>query len=184
MMRPGSAGALAEAHCAHFRLDRFQRRSAAQHIPRIGGDCAAGANHAHHLGNASGRVRNEENHQRHDSGIEPVLGKRKRHRVALVKRCATRRGSGAREGELRLGRINSLNFGRRASLDEQLREGTVAATDIDPSQARAWRKPIEKHLSREAAPSSHVPFVSGPVVIADLMFDHRHLPFVPTSPDD
>ena len=80
------------------------------------------------------------------------------------------------KGELRLGRIDPLNLGRRAPLDEQFGEGAVAAADIDPSQARAGRKPIEEHLARKPAPASHLPFVGGPVVEADLMFDHRHLP--------
>lgn len=175
-MRPGWAAARGEGPLCAFPPGLVPAEIRPPTYPRIGRDRAARANHTHHLGNASGWVGNEENHQRHDGGIEPVLGKRKRRCVALVKRCATRRGPGAREGELRLGRINSLNFGRRASLDQQLCEGTVAATDIDPSQARAWRKPIEEHLSRESAPASHVPFVSSPVVVADLMFDHPHLP--------
>ena len=66
---------------------------------------------------------------------------------------ATRRGSGAREGELPLGRIDPLNLGGRASFDEQLGEGAVAAADVDPSQARARRQPVEEDLAGEPAPT-------------------------------
>ena len=52
-----------KAHCAHFGLDRVQRKSATQYIPRIGRDHATRANHPHHLCDAFGRIGNEEYHQ-------------------------------------------------------------------------------------------------------------------------
>jgi hypothetical protein len=126
-MRQTSAGV------AHLGLDRFQRKSAAQHVPRIGRDHAAGANHPHHLGDAFGRIGNEENHQRHNGCIEPVFGEGKRHRVALAELRQACRGSCARESKLPFGRIDALNFSWRASLDQELGEGAVSAANIDPS---------------------------------------------------
>jgi hypothetical protein len=51
-----------ETHGAHFGLHRFQRKSAAEHIPHIRGHRTARANHSHHLGNRLLRIGNEENH--------------------------------------------------------------------------------------------------------------------------
>ncbi len=65
--------------------------------------------------------------------IKPVFGERKRHSVTLAKLRHARCGSCARKSELSLGWINSLNLRCRAPLDEQLREGAVAAADVDPS---------------------------------------------------
>ncbi len=127
-----------------------------------------GANYARHLGDALDGIGNEENHQRHDGGIERVSRERKRHGIALAKLRHAHRGPRSGVCELRLGRIDPLNLGRRAPPDEQLGERTVAAADIDPAQARRLRQPIEEHLAREPAPRSHVPFVCGAVVEADI----------------
>jgi hypothetical protein len=46
----------------HFSMHRRQRMSATHHIPDVGGDCAAWTNNSRHLGDALGRIGNEENH--------------------------------------------------------------------------------------------------------------------------
>ena len=46
--------------------------------------------------------------------------------------------------ELRLGRIDTLHLRGLAALDEQLGEGPIAATHVDPSLARRRRQPIEE----------------------------------------
>ena len=47
---------------------------AAHHVPRIGRDRAAWPHNPNHLGDAFGRLGNEENHQRHNGAIEPAVG--------------------------------------------------------------------------------------------------------------
>jgi hypothetical protein len=87
-----------------------------------------------------------------------------------------RRGTCAGKGKLRLGRIDPLNLGRRAAFHQQLGEGAAAAADVDPSQARARRQPVEEDIAREPAPGSHHPLVGGAVVEADLLFGHQYPP--------
>ena len=108
------------------------RKSVAKNVPHIGRDRAARANHPHHLGDALGRIGNEEDHQRHNGCIEPVFGEWKRHGVALSELRHTCKGSCARKGELPLRRIDPLNLGWRTPFDEQLGEGAIAAADVDP----------------------------------------------------
>jgi hypothetical protein len=118
-----------------FGLNRGDRGFAAKNIPYVCRDRAAGTDHPCHLGDAFGRIRNEEDDQRHDGGIEPVAVEGQCHGVALEKCRAARRRPRAGKSELCFGRIDPLRFGRRASLDEQLGESAIAAADIDPSQA-------------------------------------------------
>jgi SOS response associated peptidase (SRAP) len=46
---------------------------------------------------------------------------------------------------------------------------------ILPREMVTWGRcePIEEGLARKSAPVPHIPFVSGPVVVADLRFDHE-----------
>ena len=74
----------------------------------------------------------------------------------------------AREGKLRLGGIDALDFRRRATLGQQFGEGAVAATDIDPAQAGSRLQPVEEDLAREPAPFAHHPLIAGAIVEADL----------------
>ena len=69
------------------------------------------------------------------------------HRVALAKFRHERRGPCPRKSELPFGWINALNLHRGASLDQSLGEGPVAAADVDPSQTRKRRQPIEENLT-------------------------------------
>ena len=124
-----------KTHGAHLGLHRLHGETAARQIPQIGRDRAAGANHPHHLGDAFRRIGHEEKHQRHDRHIEPVFGKRQRHGVALLEMRHARGGTCACEGKLGLRRVNALNFGRRAALDDQFSKGAIAAADVDPPQA-------------------------------------------------
>ncbi len=89
--------------------------------------------------------------QRHDGCIEPAGRKRKGHRRRPGETRPRATSSGAGESELPLRRVNALNLRRRASLDQQLREGPVAAADVDPSQARKRHQPIEEDLAGEPA---------------------------------
>ena len=129
------------------------RKAAAEDVPRIGRDAAARADHARHLGDALRRIGNEEDHQRHDRGVERVVGEGQRHRVAVTElaprvpraACARRRAA-PRDGSM------PCTDGRRAALDEQLGERAVAAADVDPAQARARREPVEEDVAGEPAP--------------------------------
>ena len=96
------------AQPTHFSLQRLVRKTTAKHVPRVGCDGATRADHSCHFGNALGRVGNEENHQRHDSRVERVVGERQCHCIALTKLCDTRRGSCASIGKLRLRRVYPL----------------------------------------------------------------------------
>jgi hypothetical protein len=60
------------------------------------------------------------------------------------KRGFPQRWPSACKCELRFGRIDPLYFGWRASLSEQLGERATAAADVDPSQARGQRQPIQE----------------------------------------
>ena len=152
---------------------RVVGKSIAQHVPRIGRDArSARADHSRHLGNPLGRGGNEEDHQRHDRGVERIVGKRERHRIALMKPRLPRRDSRAGKGELLCGRVDPLDRDGRAPLDEPFGKGTVAATDVQPSQARFWREPVEKDLTGQPAPLPHVSFVAGSVIEADLLVCH------------
>jgi hypothetical protein len=46
---------------------------------------SARANDACHLGDALRRLGREENHQRHDGGVEAAVRERQRHGIALAK---------------------------------------------------------------------------------------------------
>jgi hypothetical protein len=70
-------------------------------------------------------------------GIEPAGVERQCHGVALEECRASRTRPAAREGELRLGRIDTLHLSRRATLDKQLGERPVAATHVDPALTRS-----------------------------------------------
>ena len=86
--------------------------------------------------------------------------------------CNPRINPGARKGELRLGRIDPVNLGRRAPFDQPCGKSAVAAADIDPPQARTWVQPVEKHIARQSAPGSHHALIGGAILEADLMFGH------------
>ena len=86
-MLPGSVAATGRCHRTHFVTQRFVGKSAFEHVPRICGDDATRADHSRHFSDAFGRVRNEENHKRHDGCIETVIRKRKHHRIAGGKLC-------------------------------------------------------------------------------------------------
>src|SRR5207302_1093513 len=60
----------------------------------------------------------------------------------------------------------------------QLGESAVAAADIDPFQARAWRQPVKKDLAGNPAPGAHHPLISGAILEADLVFGHRMITLV------
>jgi hypothetical protein len=132
-------------------------------------------NDPRHLGDALGRIGNEENDQRHDGRLEAAVGERKRHGIALAKFRQARGRARAREDKLGLGGINTPNLGRGTSLNDLFGEGAIAATDVDPAQARARRQPAEKCLPDQAAPHTHVAFVGRPIVKADFGYSHaRH----------
>ena len=64
-----------------------------------------------------------------------------------------------------------MDLGGRAARDNQLREGAVATSNIDPAQARARSEPIEEDIARGPAPrNSHHSLVGSPVVEADFPF--------------
>ena len=114
---------------------RVARGPAVEPVPRVGGDDGARGDDPYHFSDALGRIGHEENHQRHDGHVERVVGERLSHRVALTKLCAPRRGSRASKGELRLGRIDSIDRHGRAAIDDHFRKGAVAAADVEPAQA-------------------------------------------------
>src|ERR1044071_1193306 len=96
------------AQPTHFNLQRLVRKTTAFYVPRVGCDDATRPDNSRHLGNAFGRVGNEENHERHDSRVERVVWERQCHCIALTKLCDTRCGSCARKGELPLRRVYPL----------------------------------------------------------------------------
>lgn len=66
-----------------------------------------------------------------------------------------------------------------------LGKSAVAAPDVEPPAARRGREPIEKSLTREAAPFAHVALVSRAVVEEYLGHDpwvRRHFGAAGTSP--
>ncbi len=77
------------AQPTHLDLQRLVRKTAATHVPGVGGDGATGAHHSCHFGNAPGWVWNEEDDQRHHRRVERVVGERQCHRIALTKLCDT-----------------------------------------------------------------------------------------------
>ena len=83
-----------------------------------------------------------------------------------------------RKGQLSFRRIDACNLGGGAAIDEQFGKSAIAATDVDPSQGRRRRQPIEKNLAGAAAPLSHHLFVSGSIVETKLRLSHLHLPMV------
>jgi len=165
-----------EAQGAHFRLDRLHGISAAEHVPHIGRDQAVGTNHPCHFPDTFGWVGHEVDHQRHDSGIEPVGFEGQHHGVPLQKYRACCPWPGAREGELRLGRIDALRFDRRAALDELLGESPVAAAHVDPPLARGGRQPIEEDLPHELAPGAHHALVGCSIIEPNGLLDHWRRP--------
>jgi hypothetical protein len=131
-----------------------------------------------HLRDTFCRLRNEKDHQRHDSSIEAAIREGQSHGVALLELGDVGGVSRAGVGELRLGRVDALHLGRRAAVDQQLGERAIAAADIDPAQAGLWRDPVEKHVARQPAPDSHHAFIAGAIVEANLVFGHAS-PSVP-----
>jgi hypothetical protein len=75
--------------------------------------------------------------------------------------------------ELPLGSIDTVNFRRRAARDDQLREGAVAASNVDPAQTSARSQPIQENIASDPAPDSHHALIGGPVVEADFLFGHQ-----------
>ena len=84
----------------------------------IGRDRAAWPHNPNHLGDAFGRLGNEENHQRHNGAIEPAVGEGQYCGVTPAELRQACRGTRAGKGKLRLGRIDPLNLGRRAALHQ------------------------------------------------------------------
>jgi len=78
--------------------------------------------------------------------------------------------------ELRLGRIDPLYFVWRASLSEQLGERATAAADVDPSQARGRRQPIEEDLPSELAPDAHPAVVGCSIIEPNGLLGHSRPP--------
>src|SRR5580704_7890270 len=85
----------------------------------------------------------------------------------------------AREGELRLRRIDSLRFGRCAALDELLGKSPVAAAHVDPPLARSGRQPIEKDLPHELAPGAHHALVGCSIIEPNGLLGHWRRPPLP-----
>ena len=125
------AVAVAQADSPHLADDRLLGEATTHHVPRITCDQAGRADYPHHFGDAFGRVGNEEDYQCHDGCIEPASREGKCHRVAVLELRHAGRGPRTCKRKLPLGRINSLHLRGRASLHQQLREGTVAAAHID-----------------------------------------------------
>src|SRR5205823_10152398 len=105
--------------------------------------------------------------------VEPVCREGTDHRIALAKVGGPRGGPRARKGKLRLGRIDALHLGGRASFGQQLGEGAAAAADIDPSQALRRGQPVEKDVARQPAPGTHHALVGSAVLEAYLSFSHQ-----------
>jgi hypothetical protein len=76
-----------------------------------------------------------------------------------------------------LGWINAVNFCWRTPFDKEFSEGTIAAPDVDPFEARGCGYPIKKRFAYPLAPISHVPLVRLSVVKSDLSFSHPRSPF-------
>jgi hypothetical protein len=91
------------------------------------------SNDPSHLRDAIGRIGNEENHQRHDGGVEPSGIKWQRHCVALKKHGAARTRPHTRNRELRFMRIDALCLNWRAPLEDQFGESAGAAADVEPA---------------------------------------------------
>src|ERR1700744_720866 len=81
-------------------------------------------------------------------------------------------GAAASEDKLSLRRVDAVNLGLCTTFDEQLGECAVAAADIDPSQARTRREPLEEIDSDEAAPGPHHALVGCPILKADFLVRH------------
>jgi hypothetical protein len=58
------------------------------------------------------------------------------------------------------------------SIDQQLSEGPVAASDVDPSQTRRWLQPIKEDLTSEPAPDPHHLLIGGTVIEANFRLSH------------
>ena len=118
--------------------------------------------------------REQKNHQRHGGCVESIIRDGKRHGVAAIEFGQTGPGPRARKGELGLGWINTLDFSRCTSFDEQFAEPAITAADVDPPQARRRRKPIYEYRAGNPAPRSHHPLVGGAVVEANLTLGHEY----------
>ena len=64
------------------------------------------------------RIGNEEDHQRHDGGIETAVGEGELHRAAIAEFRHPCRGPAACEGQLRLGWVDPLHLDGGAALDQ------------------------------------------------------------------
>jgi hypothetical protein len=65
-----------------------------------------------------------------------------------------------------------VNLRGRAPIDEKLREGTIAATDVYPSQPRLGSKPANEDIARQLTPGSHHLFVGSAVIETDGSATH------------
>jgi hypothetical protein len=149
-------------------LQERERKAAADDVPRVGRDAAAGPDNARELGDAARRLGNEEDDQCRGRGVERRVGPRQRHRIALDE---ARRSGGealARERELLRRWIDPQTSAYRAALDEELGERAVAAADVGPAPARRRREPLQELLADVPAPDAHERFVRRAVVEADL----------------
>ena len=61
-------------------------------------------------------------------------------------------------------------------LDEHFRKGTVAATNVEPSQTSFRSKPVEERFTYKLAPFSHVSFIGSAVLEAYLVGHNYRFP--------
>jgi hypothetical protein len=164
---------LRDPELAHGLEHRRIRVAAAEQVPGVSGDAAAGAGDAGHLGDALRRVGHKEDHQGHRRRVERGLGPGQGLGVADLESdpCLVREAV-AGEGDLRRRRVDALHLGRRAALHQQLGEGAVAAADIGPAPAGRGGEPAQEGLADVAAPDAHVGLVGGTVFEADLRRIH------------
>jgi hypothetical protein len=92
--------------------------------------------------------------------------------ISVTNYRQTRRGTRPRKSELAFRRINALNLHRGAPINQQFSESSVAAANIDPSQTRWWRQPIEEDFSGRPTPDPHRLLVGSAVIETNIVLDH------------
>src|SRR5262249_11687694 len=125
-----------KSHCPQLDTDWLQCEPAAQYDPSIGRNYAARTHYPRHLGDAFSGVGHKKDHQSHYCHIECVRREWKCHRIPTLEFSQTRARSFARKVELSLGWIDAPHFVRRAPFNNQFSKSAVAATYINPFQAR------------------------------------------------
>src|SRR5262249_7588941 len=66
-----------------------------------------------------------------------------------------------------------LDLSRCAARNQQFGKGSISTPDVDPSQARARRQPIDKDVPDKPAPNAHHALVGRPVIKSDLRLSHH-----------